>query len=49
MTNGFADQKRAFTLAIRAVKLLAAHRPYIAMLAEHNVRRDSSRRTSSPP
>lgn len=30
--------KRAFTLAIRAGKLLPAHRPYIAMLAEHNVR-----------
>ena len=30
--------KRAYTLAIRAGKLLQAHRPYIAMLAEHNVR-----------
>ena len=30
--------KRAFTLAIRAGKLLPAHRPYIAMLQEHNVR-----------
>ena len=30
--------KRAYTLAIRAGKLLHAHRPYIAMLAEHNVR-----------
>ena len=30
--------KRAFTLAIRAGKLLHSHRPYIAMLAEHNVR-----------
>ena len=30
--------KRAFTLAIRAGKLLPAHRPYIAMLREHNVR-----------
>jgi integrase len=30
--------KRAFTLAIRAGKLLPAHRPYIAMLQEHNIR-----------
>ena len=30
--------KRAYTLAIRAGKLLHALRPYIAMLAEHNVR-----------
>ena len=30
--------KRAYTLAIRAGKLLHAHRPYIALLAEHNVR-----------
>jgi len=30
--------KRAFTLAIRAGKLLPAHRPSIAMLQEHNVR-----------
>jgi integrase len=30
--------KRAYTLAIRGGKLLPAHRPYIAMLAEHNVR-----------
>ena len=30
--------KRAFTLAIRAGKLLPAHRPYIAMLQEHKVR-----------
>lgn len=30
--------KRAYTLAIRAGKLLPAHRPYIAMLQEHNVR-----------
>lgn len=30
--------KRAFTLAIRAGKLLPAHRPYIAMLAEDNIR-----------
>ena len=30
--------KRAFTLAIRGGKLLPAHRPYIAMLQEHNVR-----------
>ena len=30
--------KRAYTLAIRAGKLLPAHRPYIAMLAERNVR-----------
>jgi integrase len=30
--------KRAYTLAIRGGKLLHSHRPYIAMLAEHNVR-----------
>ena len=30
--------KRAYTLAIRAGKLLPAHRPYIAMLQEHNLR-----------
>jgi integrase len=30
--------KRAYTLAIRGGKLLPAHRPYIAMLAEHNIR-----------
>jgi integrase len=30
--------KRAFTLAIRAGKLLPAHWPYIAMLQEHNIR-----------
>jgi integrase len=33
-----AIMKRAFTLAIRSGKLLHSHRPYIAMLAEHNVR-----------
>jgi integrase len=33
-----ASLKRAYTLAIRAGKLLQAHRPYIALLAEHNVR-----------
>ena len=30
--------KRAYTLSIRGGKLLPAHRPYIAMLQEHNVR-----------
>jgi len=30
--------KRSYALAIRAGKLLPAHRPYIPMLKEHNVR-----------
>jgi site-specific recombinase XerD len=38
MNRELAIIKRAFTLAIRSPKLLHSHRPYIAMLAEHNVR-----------
>jgi len=39
-----ATLKRMFTLAIQAGKLIT--RPYIAMLAEDNVRKDASSGTS---